>query len=330
MRLQTSTAPTLLIGDVQSSNTLVAEQALKMNVQYGGGVCSSDFGYFVDPTRELSEYFSYVYGILDDTDLLSKVSRRDVLCLKGLLERMKTLIDPSQPSSIQFEGIPNDQSFAKKAAKALLRHPDLHSIYESVYRFREEEIEKAILSASRHEPSTLFADTKEQNGCCRVGQTKLFSSNVETFQKFKETICQFWQAGAEAIFKVRPHVDFFLHMISTVPGEKEVYAGKDTHWTHQDELWIWVPEGGVPEQHLIGFLNSFQASSAVKHLAIDVELRGVLTEERSLLFAQNFSKAQRIEKRGGAGPSLAILKFAAGSLTSRKSQISPYLPKVLP
>lgn len=329
MHIQTTTAPTLLIGDVQSSNTLVAEQALKVNSQYGGKECSKDFGYFVDTRRELSEYFSYIYGILDDTDLLTKASRRDVICMKDLLDRIHMLIN-GKKSSVSFEGIPNDLTFAKKAAKVLVGTQDLHSIYESVYTFREGEVERALLAASRHETSTLFADTKEQNGCCRVGQTKLFLSNLQTFQKNKEQILQLWQKSAEAIFTARPHIDFFLHMLSTVPAETEVFSGKEISWTHKDEIWMWVPEGGVPEQHLIGFLNRFRVSPALKSFSMDVELRGSLTESRSRLFAQNFSKAKTIVKHGGAGPSLAILTFPAGALTSRKSQVSPFLPKVIP
>ena len=58
LRLQTSTPPTLVIGDVQSSNTLMAEQSLRINAQYGRG----EGAFFVDSRRELCECFMYIFG----------------------------------------------------------------------------------------------------------------------------------------------------------------------------------------------------------------------------------------------------------------------------
>jgi hypothetical protein len=349
-KLQTSSAPTLLMGDTQSSNTLVAEQSLDLNIRYGVqvafdtevtvtekvhkalGVAKKDeqLGYFVDPNRELAEYFSYLYGILDDTDLLTKVSRRDVLCCKNILDRMKSLVEGRAEEAVSFEHIPNDATFAKRAAKVLLQNHDLHSIYANVYKFREKEVEEAIVLACRGEPSSIFMDTKEQNGCCRAGQTKLFLMNLPSFLSAKDELMAIWQTASEKIFRARPHIDFFLHMISTVPGEKEVFHGKEGLWDHQDQIWIWTPDGGVPEQHLIGFLNSFQTSPAGQNLSIDVEIHGPLAEDKKIIFLQNLPKAKSVVSHPTReGPTIAVLKFPAGSMTSRKSQISPYLPKLI-
>ncbi len=328
-RIQTTTPPTLILGDVQSSNTLIAEQALKINTKYSAPQLTSE-GYFVDKIRELSEYFSYIYGIIDDTDLLTRVSRRDVLCMKSLLDRMKVLIENDAEEAVSFKDVPNNQHFTKNAAQVLVRNKDLHSIYSSLYKYRQKEVEAALIEAIHERPSTLFVDTKEQNGCSRVGQTKLFLQNIQTFQKNRDTLLSCWQKGAEAIFTARPHIDLFIQMMTTVPGEEEVFSGTEGIWLHEDELWIWTPKGGVPEQHLIWFLNNFQSSPDIKGLPIEVELTGPLAEERAELFRQNFPKATLTLKSMQTGPSFAIMHFKAGAINSRKAMISPYLPKLLP
>jgi hypothetical protein len=364
MRLQTSTAPTLVIGDSQSSNTLVGEQSLRLNRRYGKqdslqniltmiekqafALSLEDFserlyrafeketkeqngGFFVDVSRELCEYFSYIFAILDDTDLLSKVSRRDVICLKNLLDRMRALVDGISSVAVSFDHIPDDENFVRNAAQALVQSDDLYSIYANVYKFREKEIEEALTFAIQGIPSTFFLDTKEQNGCCRVGQAKLFHNNIKTYQSHCQALVALWQKTAEEIFTVHPHIDFFLQMISTVPSEKEVYLGKGDTWEHQDEMWLWTPEGGVPEQHLIGFLNSFEGSPIVQNLVVDVEIVGPLAEQRKTLFIQNFSKAHRIAIHvTSEGPTIAYLRYKAGAINSRKSQVTPFLPKLLP
>jgi len=353
-RIQTSGAPTLLMGDAQSTNTLVAEQSLRINRRYGQelltGVEGIDIpgmsdqikrafgltafaeegGFFVDAQRELTEYFFYLYGILDDTDLLTKVSRRDVLVVKKLLDRMRSLLDRKPSEAVSFVDLPNDESFVKGAAKRLLQNKDLHSIYAKVYQFREKETDSALLAAIKKEPSTVFLDTKEQNGCCRVGQTKLFKSNISTFCEHRQELMRLWYEGAHEINSARAHVDFFAHMISTVAGEKEVFCGQESEWDHQDEMWLWIPETGVAEQHLVGFLNNFQRSSSALHLDIDVEISGINAASRKQLFKQNFSKARKIQVVEGYEETVVVLKYRAGALNSRKSQVSPYLPKLVP
>lgn len=339
-RLQTSVAPTLVIGDAQSSNTLLAEQSLRLNKQYGKQFSSEEHSrslskergeFYVDSSREMCEYFSYVFGILDDTDLLSKVSRKDVVALKSILDRMRSIVDGSPCIAVSFDNIKDDENFVRTAAKALLQSDDLYSIYANVYKFREKEVDEALTFAIQGLPSTFFLDTKEQNGCCRVGQAKLFHNNIKTYESHREGLISLWQKTSEEIFKARPHIDFFLQMISTVPSEKEVYRGEEGTWDHQDEIWIWVPEGGVPEQHLVGFLNSFNGSSTIRNLPIDVEIIGPTAEAKKTIFQQNFSRAHAIVARvTSEGPTIAFLRYKAGAINSRKSQVSPFLPKVLP
>src|SRR5205807_153134 len=112
--------------------------------------------YSIHPRREFIEYFSCLYAILDDTDLLSKVSARDVDCVVG-------------------------------------------------------------------KPSHVFDDTKEQNGCCRVGQTKIFCKNYPYLSKYAPPLRAIWFNDAKKTFELKPQIDFHLHMISTITSADEVY-----------------------------------------------------------------------------------------------------------
>ncbi len=364
--IKTSSASTFTVADAQSSNTLVAELSLAINDRYRSPSSSTEDikahlqgllekpineasaeeirhfiiaqstealraqnGYFVHPQRECIEYLTQIFAILDDTDLLSKVSTRDVLCVKSLVNRMNRLSGTSKDDFIDFSDIANSPQFPKMAAARLVQNRDIHSIYSQLYKFKESEVEKDLLSCSKNNPSNVFADTKEQNGCCRIGQTKLFSMNYPTFEKLHDALLQIWISKSQSVLNTTPQIDFFLHMISTIPGAEEVYQG-EISWSHQDELWIWVPKMPTARERLISFLNGFNSCDAVQGNTIEVELFGHGKQELESIFEQNFPRGKIISNSPYENGILAILKFKAGLINSRKSQISPYLPKFVP
>ena len=49
--------------------------------------------FFIHPAREFREYLCFLHAILDDTDLLTKVSSRDLECVAQFLNRLKSLSD---------------------------------------------------------------------------------------------------------------------------------------------------------------------------------------------------------------------------------------------
>lgn len=361
-KLTTSVPPTLVIGDAQSSNTLLAEISLSLNTKYGVDVHDTSFllqslrdknlgetelqekliaalsvlpkrqePFFVDINRELAEYFSYLYAILDDTDLLTKVSFRDVFAVKALLDRMRSLVEGKQMESVSFsELFIGDPDFVKKAAKLLLQSHDLHSIYVHMYQFKEEEVERAMRLLLEGRTSTFFLDTKEQNGCCRIGQAKLFCKNVPTFEKHKEEIRAVYIKECQKVHAARPHIDFYLEMTSTIPSSDEVCSPNEIVWEHEDEIWIYSPDDGVSEQHLVWFLNNFQSSQTAQKIPIRISCIGKHAEGRALLCRQNFPAAKEIVVKAKAeGPTIVVLSFPAGKINSRKAQISPYLPKLV-
>ncbi|HEX2583403.1 MAG TPA: hypothetical protein VHL30_04730, partial [Chlamydiales bacterium] len=149
--LTTSAPPFALIADAQSGNSLVGTQAFLINDRYslqGQTVAdiegelkkqredSSSLGtrlserllrkrrvaqekgsYYVHPDREFIEYLHFLYAILDDTDLSSKVSVIDVECVKELLNRMKSIAMQRECEVVSLDDLPRDKNFPKKAAE---------------------------------------------------------------------------------------------------------------------------------------------------------------------------------------------------------------------
>lgn len=360
--LHTEQPPMALIGDAQSCNTLLAELAFTINDRYSTAGMTAEHisaelallerapfsamgtrlqrrlllrqlaaaqrhSWFVHPAREMSEYLFFLHAILDDTDLLTKVSQRDVECVAELINRLKSLSQGSEREEICFDQIVRDEFFAKTAAAQLLHHPLLYSVYQGVYALRQKEVEKNLLLGGQGMPSNWLLDTKEINGLSRVGQTKMFSNNFPTFCTVAEALRSQWVALSREVQIHRPEVDLFLHMISTIASAEEVYTDVYTPYTHNDELWIWLPNKQQSRDHLAAFLAAFQNSAQFPTISFEVEVAASCPDALEELMRRIFTKI--IRKAPGdiaAGQPLAILRFPAATLNSRKSMISPYLP----
>lgn len=356
--LNTSTPPFAVIADSQSGNALVANQAFIINDRYSlhaqtvadieaelknqikdssplatrlsrrllqmRRVAQSNEAHYVHPEREFIEYLHFLYAILDDTDLLSKVSTLDVECVKELLNRMKSIASKRECEVLSLDDLPRDKSFAKTAAKRILQNEEMYSLYRKVYAYREKEVEKNIHLAAMGKPSNLFADTKEQNGCCRIGQTKMFAVNLPVFEKNANAIRRVWVEKAKEVTTANPDIALHIHMISTIVSAEEVYKGSFSQYTHKDELWIWIPKEEAAIELLKRFLLSFQASPALKNNVLDVEFLGDNATPLSQVFKESFPPiAQKISKQKLP---IAVLRYNPGSLNSRKAMISPFLP----
>lgn len=362
--LKTDSTPMVLIGDVQSCNVLVAEQAFQMNDHYSLGnqslesienqihELSSSFDslknglllkrlldkrlaaqtrgkYFIHPEREFCEYFLFIHAIFDDTDLLTKVSARDVECIVLLLNKMKSLIAKKEVEILTLDDIPRNKSFAQNAAKRILQHPDTHSLYQQIYALKEKEVETSLKLALEGNMTSLFADTKEQNGCCRVGQTKIFRSNNSSFQNASEKMRAYWLKNAKEVNEQSPQIDLHMHMISTIPSASEVFKGRIDSSTHKDEIWFWIPDHQEAYDHLIRFLTAFQATPPVAENDLTLEIQGPKSSQIQNIFATHFSRVSLVNTHENLEDSLAILRFNAGTINSRKAMISPYLPRLL-
>ncbi|MBI5273129.1 MAG: hypothetical protein HY861_04020 [Chlamydiia bacterium] len=357
-QLATLAPPMALIADVQSCNTLVAIQAFALNDRYSlaGQTLASieaqiqelqpqntptahrllqrlfnrrkaaqtERSFYVHPEREMLEYLHFLYAILDDTDLLTKVSAADVECVARLLNLLKSLSLCKEAEVLTLDDLPRDPTFPKQAAKRILQNEEMYSLYRKIYTYREKEIADNLGLCAQGKPSSIFSDTKEQNGCCRIGQTKIFAQNVPLFLDHADAIRKVWLNNALRIYREKPEIDLHLHMISTVVSAEEVYRGSSTAYPHQDELWIWAPQEEVAIEHLKTFLSAFQSSPGLKNNPVEVDFLGDNAAALSLLFQESFLEApHHIVKKGLP---LAMIRYAAGSLNSRKAMISPFLP----
>jgi len=364
--LQTSSTPVALISDAQSSNGMVAELAFGINDAFSTSgmnkeeiakqlekaiqrltnpeqkritqkllqkqlVLEGKGDWFISPEREYVEYLHFLYAILDDTDLLTKVSPRDVHCVASLLNRLKTIMAGKETEIVAFDDLTGDPQFVSKAARRLLQNEDLYALYRKVYHAKEEALENNILLCSQQKPSTFFADTKEQNGCCRVGQTKMFAKNFPVFEKHADAIRRIWLEEALTVHKEQKDYDLHLHMISSLAGAEDLYEGILDNFRHKDELWIWIPQTDLGIQHLKGFLNAFRALPVFQQSETEVEFLGDNAEDLDLIFTESFNPIARKKKAREAKQKLpiAVLRYKAGSINSRKAQVSPFLPKLV-
>ncbi|MCC6128020.1 MAG: hypothetical protein IT584_02335 [Chlamydiae bacterium] len=228
---------------------------------------------------------------------------------------------------MQLDDLPRDKNFPKLAASRILQNEDMYSLYRQIYAYREKEVSEHIEFAALGKPSNLFADTKEQNGCCRVGQTKLFAKNVGLFERYADDIRRSWVASAKKAFEKNPEIDLHIHMISTIVSAEEVHRGAQASYKHQDEMWIWIPGTELSMEHLKTFLLHFQNSLGLKNNAVTIEFLGLKNDDMETLFKESFLDVPRLE-RPPLDPKIfiAVLKYSPGSLNSRKAMVSPFLP----
>jgi len=355
--LLTSAPPVAFITDAQSSNALVAQMSFSITDQYStGGMSTKEIedqiaslklespsskrvlqrllqkslnakkegGFFVAPEREMVEYLQFLYAILDDTDLLTKISTRDVECIASLLNRMKSLSLRQEVEVLNFDEISPGRGFAKAAAKKILQNGDMYSLYSKIYASKEIAAAENLRLCVSGKPSTVFADTKEQNGCCRVGQTKLFAKNIPEFEKHVMEIRRIWLADAQRVYHNKSEVDLHLHMVSTIAGAEELYSGSEGKYQHEDEIWFWIPQSETAAAHLKSFLNAFRSSPQVIQNKMEVDFLGDNSEELKQIFTESFIPVSC--KKADKKTPIAVLRFRAGTINSRKAMISPYLP----
>lgn len=355
--LKTNSPPLAIIGDAQACNVLVAEQEMRLNDQFSllgatpseihptlnieGGetprlmerlmrrqlALQQDDQYFVHPLREYMEYLLFVHAILDDTDLLTKVTARDVICTAELLNRLKSLQLQRDVEIITLDDIPEDENFAQEAAKRILQNEDMYSIYKKSFDYREKEVEESLRLCAENKPSTIFSDAKTQNRSTRISQTKLFSGNIAFYLKHAREIQAHWTEEAASMHKQHNEIDLYIHMISTIASAEEVYHDAINMDDHQDELWFWIPETPQGLNRLASFLSNFRESPEMMRNTLSLEVH---SEEAADIFRRYFisiADVSKYEDKEQKAQPAAILRFKAGSLNSRKAMVSPYVPR---
>lgn len=359
--IRTGSVPTAIIGDTQSCNILIAEQMFIINDTYNKGLLdlsklkeqiqtlSTELNstsqirqlqsllkqllateqndtFYIHPQREFTEYLSFLYAILDDTDLLTKVSVRDVECIAQLLNRLKSISIGTPTEIISFDDIPKDANFAKIASQRILHQEDMYAIYKEIYTERELSVEKNLTQCVQGVYSNIFLDSKIQNKCARVGQTKLFKSNIPYFITHSADIRSVWVEKAKEVVQQQHDIHLHLHMISTITGAEEVYENKIGPYEHQDELWLWTDQTPTGNNYLDIFLNGFK--NAIKGIldSLSIELIGKDTKAFSETLHHHFPMVPFTIGKEEQTETIAVLRYKAGAVNSRKAMISPFLP----
>ncbi len=361
--LSTNSAPTATIADAQSANTIVSQLAISVHDEYSLSgmseedvrnqiedlapkaksksdyrilqrlykkqeILKSNLQFYIDPKREYLEYLHYLYAILDDTDLLTKVSARDVIAVAEIMNRLKTISEKKEVETTNFDDISRDSDFVKNGAKKLLKNKDLYSLYSLISNEKEKVIGDNFIKCSEGKTSDIFTDTKVQNGCCRVGQTKIFNQNYPLFEKLREQIRSTWHESSKLYYKDQKDVDLYMHMISTIASAKELHEGELINYSHKDEMWIWIPKTDLAVEHFKLFLNNFKACPAMTTDAVKITCYGTSGREYATLFKESFIKAPIEIKDEKNEQSYAVIFYKAGALNSRKAMVSPFLPKI--
>ncbi|MFN4174978.1 MAG: hypothetical protein ACK4HV_07750, partial [Parachlamydiaceae bacterium] len=280
-------------------------------------------GAFIHPEREKLDYLLALYAILDDTDLLTKVTARDISTVKELMNRLALFEKGEVVDLISFDSIKKDENFAHHAAALLLKLPEMYKIYQRTLSLMEQEVENEISQLEHGLNEVIFNDTKEQNGVALITQIKLFSQNFNHFDRSEIRIREKWVEKCRKKYEENKQIGLFIMMISTIPSAEEL-GGCIVERVHRDAIWFWIPP--KTEAHLSSFLTGFH--TAVKE--IDFELI-VINDDGELieLFNHNFKPVEKILKREENVPGkLALLQFKPGLINSRKAMISPYLPRI--
>jgi len=357
--LKTSSPVKALIADAQSANVLVASLSFHMNDRYSlGGMTAKEIdqqiaeirtdinepselrifqrllrrkgvihhlnAHFIDKKREFIEYLQYLYAIFDDTDLLTKMSQMDVEGVCDLLNRLKSLQLRKEVEVINFDDLERDENFVQTATKRLLQCEDMYSLYAKVYHARERSITAQFELCAKGKESAVFSDTKVQNNCARIGQTKMFPQNVESYGKLASKLQEKWYESSLRYHETNSKVDLYMHMVSTVASADELYHGVERKHDHKDELWLWVPTNDLAIEHLKRFLNAFKTAPQLVIDSLEVEFLGSDGKILSQVFKESFLPIPHTFSNERLP--IAILRYKAGSVNSRKSVIAPYLP----
>ena len=278
--------------------------------------------------REILEYMQYIFAILDDTDLLSKITEYDIDGLASLLNRLKSIKLRDEVEVINFDDLSrSDPEFPKKAARKLLQTPDLYSLYGVIYKAREQVINENINDTACGKETHFFQDTKilGSGGYAAIAQFKHFPNNEPLLKKNIVGIRKAWLERSQRLHSEKPEVSLHICMISTVSSAEEMFSGKSEQLNYFDELWFWVPPGDKRAYHYLqNFLTGFLKSPRV------------LAQELSTLFCGNsapyeaifkdvFHLKNYIAQYSKEEPAMAILKVFPGSIKSRKTDIAIYL-----
>lgn len=359
--LQTVRPASGIVLDVQSSNSIIASYLMEMNDKYSSGgmsmqeieagivevskeldspshirilqrllqkkkIMGRKREYYISTEREVLEYVQCLFAILDDTDLLTKVTEFDVDTVRNLINHLRSLMLKKEVEVVNFDDIDRHHpKFVKKAAKKLLQTSDLYSFYSVIYKTKEEATENVIKDTAKGLETTFFQDTKIMGeGFSSVGQLKHFVNNGAILAKKAPDIRNIWLKRCQEIYQSNPDIRLHIFMLSTISSAEELFSDSMDLPTYKDEIWIWIPVGDRKAEHqLRSFLKNFYQSSKLREQEIEVLIGGkdhalekILSESVQRPYNKKFIKTDL--------PMISLL-VEQKKVVSRKSDIASCL-----
>jgi hypothetical protein len=358
--LKTNKPARVIVSDAQSSNSIVAKMNMDINTKYSTGgyslkeinqqieehkssdkissmrimkrllskkqVILKNADYFVSEDKEFLDYYHFLFAILDDTDLLTKVTPFDVNVVCDLLNKMKSLMLKKEVEIVNFDDLEiSDSDFAQKAARKLLSCHDLYSLYKENYEKKEKNVEEILKKASTTSDHLFFSDTKIIEKYAQIGQFKLFSSNHATFKKKRLDILKHWLKRCSSSLEERADLSIFIFMITTIDSAQDLFSGgKIQNFESKDEIWICsVKDNRESYETAKRFIASFLKSPKMLSQAADVHLHGNFIHTEQTLHRLFPTLKVKVDEKSKID--LAEIFVELKSIKSRKADIAPYI-----
>lgn len=283
----------------------------------------SGSSFYVSPQREALEYTHYIFAILDDTDLLTKVTYRDVICVKNLLNRLASLENKKEEEIVNFDDLNQEDTFVNEAASRLLSSEFLYKIYGKNQKRKEGIVQEQILRFCEEDDDSLLKDTKIMSGYASVGQSKVFSGTVSTIESHQSILLDKWVEWCRKKYENRSEVNLYMQMISTIPDAERVYKQIKEPYSHKDSLLIWIPDSDSSWSHAECFFRQF--TEQVERLqGVTIEIFGKKSDKLQEILSTIYPSI-KINRNKGVEETVVIFNFRAAMLNSRKAMIAPYL-----
>lgn len=355
MSVSSSNVCVITIADTQSANTLVAEMSLKINGKYKvdyetksaideqiqywinkndnplqlsyltelfcrkKAVTSSDC--YISKRRLIIEYTHYVHAIFDDTDLLSKVSVRDITVMVCLINKLYSLKEEKEVVVLSLSSLdPNSESFARTAAAYILSSHYVYPLYSSMHALKEHIIVAGIKRCCEGNKQPLFEDTKIQAGYARVGQQKLFTSLASNVSDVSTLLMTKWVEEADSIFRKSSDITLHLLLISTINGAEEAFHNKRASFDHSDMMWLYNPDG--MNQKSLDFIKKFISNPNMQNKIKQIRWFGTKNKDIEML-CENLDIS--IDTVNDGNINVLSIEVLPGSINSRKAMVSPFL-----
>lgn len=281
--------------------------------------------WFISADREYIAYMHFLYAIFDDTDLLSKVTRTDVECVVQLVNRMKSIALNRVVEVVDLDDIPLDGNYPTAAARKLLQHEELYSLYRKVFEAREQSADEVIKQCASSDAAAFFRDTKVISRF-RIGQYKHFQSNYPMLECHLTELMDQWLSQSLSFYTSSHETNVHMMMLSTIHSASDVYQQQFTRPQYDDQIWVFIPKGNDSAYTRLGeFISRFTAQEKVRLAIQGVEIYGDEPARYEQLFDQYAHIPLEVDVKPGTSETLAVFKVVPGSLNSRKADLSVHI-----